>query len=192
MTRTTANATSADTSVLRTRARAAPAVERWPDSFSVMFTACCRRFISGAMPNNMPVTIETSSVNPRTPGSMRYLRRARDALRVRHDQRLQRGVAERCADRAADQRQEDPLGQELPQDRGASRAQRRADRKLALPRLGARQQQVRQIRTGDEQHEADGALQHPESAAHAADHVVLQAIEPAAGGSSDWERASSD
>ena len=43
-------------------------------------------------------------------------------------------------------------------------------------RLGARQQQVGEIRAGDEQHEADGRLQHPDRAARAAEHLVLQRL----------------
>ncbi len=69
ITRTTASATSALTSVLRMRARPLPAVERCPASFSVMLTACCRRLMSGAMPNRSPVTTDTTSVKSSTIGS---------------------------------------------------------------------------------------------------------------------------
>ena len=107
----------------------------------------------------------------------RDLPRPRQALGVGRQQRAQAAKAERRAERPADERQHDPLGQELPQQPPASGAERRADRELALPRLGARQHQVRQVGAGDEQHEPDRALQHPERRAEAADEVVLQPVE---------------
>ena len=51
-------------------------------------------------------------------------------------------------------------------------AERRPDRQLALARAGARQHQVRHVHAADEQHEADGAHQHQQHPAAAADDVV--------------------
>jgi len=49
----------------------------------------------------------------------------------------------------------------LPEQTPASRAQRRADGKFLAPRLGAREEQRRQVGARDEQDEDDRALQHP-------------------------------
>ena len=70
----------------------------------------------------------------------------------------------------------DALGQELPEQPPSAGAERRADRELPLPRLGAREDQIRQIGAGDEQHEADRSLQHPQRGADAADHVGLHRL----------------
>ena len=53
--------------------------------------------------------------------------------------------------------------------RAATRAERETDRHLAMPRRRAREQHVRDVRAGDEQHEPDGAEQHQECRADVAD-----------------------
>ena len=178
MTSTTASATSDITSPRRTQVRAPTPSSAGPTSFSEMLTTCSRRCSSGARPKSTPVTIEMASVNSEHDRVERDLGRSRQALRIRRQQRAQAGEAERGAERAAGERQHDPFGQELPQQPPASGAERRADRELPLPRLGARQQQVGEIGAGDEQHEPDRALQHPQRRADAADEVVLQPVEP--------------
>ena len=72
------------------------------------------------------------------------------------------------------------------QHAAAARPQRRANRKFPLTRFGTREQQVREVRARDEQHERDGALQHPDGLLHLAHHVVLQRIDPVVDASSDW------
>ena len=52
---------------------------------------------------------------------------------------------------------EHALGEDLLRDPPAARAERFADRDLALPGVGTGEHQVREIRAGDQQHEADGA-----------------------------------
>ena len=76
ITSTTASATSSITSPLRSRARAAPAVDRCPASFSEMLTTRSRSCSSGAMPKSTPVTSETSNVKPSTPDRARCPRPA--------------------------------------------------------------------------------------------------------------------
>ena len=49
-------------------------------------------------------------------------------------------------------------------------------RELALPAFGAGEQQVGEVGAGDEQHEADRRLQHPDGAAGAADNLFLIAV----------------
>ena len=52
------------------------------------------------------------------------------------------------------------LGQELTDDAAACRAECRTDRYLTLSRSTAREQQIGDVRTGDEQNECDGAGEH--------------------------------
>jgi len=59
----------------------------------------------------------------------------------------------------------------LAHDPPLSRAKHRANRQLLLPRLGPRQQQVRDIRARDQQHRADGEQQHEERGPHLAEHL---------------------
>ena len=58
--------------------------------------------------------------------------------------------------------------------RRAARAERAADRDLALARRRAREQEVRDVRRRNEQQEADRAEQHVQDLAHVADDGVLQ------------------
>ena len=178
ITRTTASATSAATRPLRSRARVAPAVDRCPDSFNVMLTVCWRRFTSGASPNSIPVTTETTTVKARTTGSREMSAARGNAVRIRGQERAETGKGDSDADGAADQREQDSLGQELSKDPPATRAECGPDGELTLTRFGARQQEVGEIGAGDEQHEPDRTLQHPQRLADAADHVVLQPVEP--------------
>ena len=76
--------------------------------------------------------------------------------------------------RAAQQRQQQALDQQLPHEAPARRAERRADGDLAPPHRRAREQQVRHVRAGDEEHHADGAGQREEERPRIADHEALQ------------------
>ena len=66
------------------------------------------------------------------------------------------------------------LGHQLPDDPAACRAERAADRHLALATRRARQQQVRHVRRRDEQQTADGAEQHVQNPTHVTDDGVLE------------------
>ena len=56
---------------------------------------------------------------------------------------------------AGEQREEQALGQELADEAAARRAERQPDRHLVTPGRRARQQQVRDVGAGDQQHQAD-------------------------------------
>ena len=190
MTRTTASATSDITSPRRTQVRAAEAVDRCPASLSELLTTCSRRCRSGDRPKSDARDQRNGDREQQHDRDRaRFRPRSRQALRVRRQQRAQAAKAQHRAERAAGEREHDPLGQELPQQPPAPGAERRADRELALPRLGAGEHQVRQVGARDEQHEPHRALQHPERRAEAADEVVLQPDRNAAGGPSCWARA---
>ena len=67
------------------------------------------------------------------------------------------------------------LGDQLPQQPGAPGAERRADSQLPVPRRPAREQQVRDVAAGDEQHETNRAEQHEQWPAHVADDHLARA-----------------
>ena len=90
------------------------------------------------------------------------------------DQRADAGVGETEPDDAADERERQALRQELPGDPARARAERGVDRQLLLPRLGAHQEQVGDVRAGDQQDEPDRAEQHPQHPADVADDVDRQ------------------
>ena len=70
-------------------------------------------------------------------------------------QQLPAPVADENPERAADRRQQQALGEQLPDQRRARRADREPHRDLFLPRRRARQQQVGDVRADDQQHEGD-------------------------------------
>ena len=72
---------------------------------------------------------------------------------------------------AAERRQHHRLGEQLPDDAAASRAEDDADRQLLLPRLRSREQQVGHVGARDEQHRADGEQQHHQRRPHVAEHL---------------------
>ena len=63
------------------------------------------------------------------------------------------------------------FGQQLPHQPLPAGAERGADRDFLLPPGGARQQQVRDVRAGDQQHQRHRAEQHEHRAAHVADDL---------------------
>ena len=86
-----------------------------------------------------------------------------DAEQVhRHGRNQRRGRAPREArpTTAPTTDEQHAFSQQLADQVGARRAERRPHRDFARARRGARQQQVRDVRAGDEQHEADRAHQH--------------------------------
>ena len=82
------------------------------------------------------------------------------------------------------------LGEQLPGDAARAGAERGMDRELLLPPFRADQEQVRDVRAGDEQHDADRAEQHPQHPADVADHVLRErphvGTESAPPGTSAW------
>ena len=64
-------------------------------------------------------------------------------------------MGQRQAERHAGQRQNDGLGEQLPDDASASRSEGNPDGELATSRRRTGEQQVGDIRAGDEEHEGD-------------------------------------
>ena len=72
-------------------------------------------------------------------------------------------IADAQTDDAADEREENALDEQLPDDAPPGGAEREANGNFARPMRRARQQQIGDVRAGDEQHERDGAHQRPEN-----------------------------
>ena len=68
-------------------------------------------------------------------------------------------LREQQADDGAGPGEHEALGEQLTHEPPRAGAERRADGQLALARRRAREQQVRDVRAGDQQHEDDGAHQ---------------------------------
>ena len=98
----------------------------------------------------------------------------RNVGRPERDQRRRAPAGERERARRADRIEHRRLRQELPHEPPAPRAERLADRDLAVARGRARQQQVGDVRARDEHDEADGAEEDVERRLHVAHRVVLQ------------------
>ena len=74
-------------------------------------------------------------------------------------------MGQRKPGQSAHDTQQDALGQELADEPGPARTQRRPDRQLPAPGQRPRQDQVGHVRAGDEQHERHGAHQHQQGPA---------------------------
>ena len=77
-------------------------------------------------------------------------------------------------ERAAREREHDRLGEELPDDARAARAERRAHRDLLAAPERPREDEVGDVGAGDQQHEADRAEQHEQRRPHVADEVLVE------------------
>ena len=75
---------------------------------------------------------------------------------------------------ARDAGENEAFGQQLPHHPQAAGAERGTHGDLALASFGAREQQVRDVRAGDEQEERDRAEQQPDRAADRSDDFVGQ------------------
>ena len=81
---------------------------------------------------------------------------------------------ERQADHAGGDRDQHAFGEEVARDSGAPRAERPANGHVALSCLGADQEEVGDIRAGDQQHEPHRGEQDPERPRDASDCRLLQ------------------
>ena len=98
----------------------------------------------------------------------------RNVGRLSGHQRPGRPVGDHQADDAAGKAEDDRLGQQLPEQPAAAGPHRHADRELTLTRRRTRQQQVGDVRAGDQQHQADRTEQHEERPLHVTDDHVAQ------------------
>ena len=141
-------ATSPTTNTLRSRWRR-PDEPRSP-SFnpSVRFgREACK---AGARPKSKPVSSETASVKTNTGASTLGFLQARDAVRQLGGDQTRAPEREQDSQRGAQRGQQDALGQQLTNERGAAGAERHAHRHLLLPRRCAHEQQIGDIGAGDQ------------------------------------------
>ena len=96
---------------------------------------------------------------------------AGQAVRRVGDERPDAGICQAEADDPAREGKGEAFRQQLPGDPARARAERGVDRQFLLPRLGAHQEQIRDVGAGDQQDQADRAEEHPEHASNVADHV---------------------
>ncbi len=82
-------------------------------------------------------------------------------------------MREREPERGAEHREDHAFGGELAEDASPSRAERRSNRELFVASLCAHEQEVRDVRAGDEKNEHHRALENPERFAHVADDFRL-------------------
>ena len=108
----------------------------------------------------------------------RHLRGARDAVRVRLQERSQTDGGEDDTKDPAKDGNDDPLGDELTKHSEPARAERSADGELTTSGVGAGEKEVRQVRARDQENEPDGALEHPERLLDVPDDVVLEVVDP--------------
>src|SRR5437763_16473959 len=73
------------------------------------------------------------------------------------------------------------LGGPLPDQPPTSRAERAPDRQLPASRRGAREQEIRRVGAGDQQHQGDGTRQYEEAPADVADRGVPEQADVEAG-----------
>jgi hypothetical protein len=102
------------------------------------------------------------------------LAQARKALGPDRDEKAKAGRRKPEADDAS----EDPEGHALEKDFAgelfAVGAEGGSERELLLPAIGPHEEQVGDVRTGDEEHHSDRAEEDPEHVPHVAHHVLLQ------------------
>ena len=98
--------------------------------------------------------------------------RAGQGGRIHANERLHAKPRHHQPERAAGDGQQQAFRHELTDQMPAPGAQGGAHGELTMARLGAREQQVREIGAGDQQDESDGRLQHPDRAAGAPDQLL--------------------
>ena len=129
---------------------------------------------AGASPNRSPVASDRSDANSEHAPVEGDLVEPWNVARADRGQRPLQDERETDAQDAAADGEQHALGQELPDKTPPPRAERGADRELALTPGAAGQEKVRDVGSGDEQDEPDGRGQHEQRGPHAGDHFRLQ------------------
>ena len=128
----------------------------------------------GASPNSSPQTTATANDTSITREVDGDLADSREAGRIGADQGLEDRTREQDAERAAGKGEDQALGHGLAKEPAAAGSERHQDREFTMTCLRAREQQIRHVGAGDEQHESDGDLQHPDRPADAAEDLVRE------------------
>ena len=169
--RTSDSATSQTISTRRVRTPTALSCR--PPSFSASFRSERPARNAGSPPARTPVRIDTPTTKTRHGASMESRwRAAPDPRAARHRARTRASHEEPGG--AAGDREHERLDQHLLEDARAAGAERGADGELFAPRERASEQQVGDVRAGDQEHEGDGGEEHDERHPHVADDQLLQ------------------
>ena len=125
-------------------------------SFSSTTRSGFDAWTAGARPKRTPVASATSEGEEQhAPVRVQVERIGRQERRPERPEQPLRPVREQHPGRAADEREQRALGQQLAHQPAASGAERQPHRDLLLPRRRAGEQQVRDVRARDQEHEAD-------------------------------------
>jgi len=89
-------------------------------------------------------------------------------------------VGEQEAEGAPRQREQETFEHQLTRDSTPARPERGSHGQLLLPPLRTDQEEVRDVRAGDQQHDAHRGEQDPQHRAHVADHVLGERTDPRA------------
>ena len=93
--------------------------------------------------------------------------------RHQRDDRVDDRRGEQRTEQSAGKREDQAFDEQLPDDRRRRCADGRANRQLSMARRAAREQQVGDVRAGDEQHEQHRAEQQPDAPLRAVAHEVV-------------------
>ena len=99
---------------------------------------------------------------------------SRNRFRSKRDQRVEAPRRKQHAENAAGEREQQSLGEQLPQDAPAPAAERSADGELALACRAACEQHAGDVRASDEEHQYDRAEQRLQRRPHRTDQIVEQ------------------
>ena len=106
---------------------------------------------AGALPNSTPVATETPRLQSSTAGDEGYVGELVERRGPQRDDDAQGEPRDADAEQPTREREQQPLGEHLPREPPASCAKRATHGELALSRPRAGQQEVGDVRAGDEQ-----------------------------------------
>ena len=171
----TASATSATTSAPRSRCVAAPAVDERPLSFRARRQVRPRRLERRNDAEEQTADgCRAQSSRATRAGRCRSTRRAEGPPAATRESPARRAYASSTPMAAPSVESSKPSTSRRADEAPAARAERGTDPHLAPAHGRARQHQVRDVRTRDQQHERDRAEQEQHPAAHPTDQVLLQ------------------
>ena len=175
--RTSVSASSATTNALLSR-WCQPA--RQPGdavALSAPLTSVFHASHAGTAPNTTPVATARRKLKASTRASSPIRSGLGSSSRCAADDEADAPHGRRERDGAAERGEHDVLGEELADQTPAPAAERGADRHLARPPAAAREQQVRDVRAGDQQDEADRAEQERQQRARVLDVRVARRLQ---------------
>ena len=131
---------------------------------------------AGAAPETTPAKIAASTATTEEADVDANLVEARE---IRGRERGHGGGqrdADGDAERAAEERDDEAFGEELTHQAAASRAERGAHRQLAAARAAAREEQIREVRARNQQHQRDTRRQHHQRRPHSHRHLFHERL----------------